>query len=82
MKKKDDTFRTTIRYEPEADVLSWEVSADRIADAAEVGNLIVHFNKQREPVYVEMLGARSFIEGTLPMVREKIYSKHVSVARQ
>ncbi|GEM_PF-694533 len=63
-------FYQTIRYEPEADVLSWELSADKIADASEAGNLIIHFNAKREPVYIEMLDARSFIQGTMPMVRE------------
>ena len=79
MKKNNSKrFYPTIRYEPEADILSWELSSDKIADASEAGNLIVHFNAKRQPVYVEMLNARSFIQGTMPIVRE---SKKYQVVR-
>ena len=53
--------RQIFRYEPDADVLSWEVSHQPIDSAREIGNLIVHFSKDQTPVLVEVLEARSFL---------------------
>lgn len=51
-----------IKYEPEADVLSWEIDGDApIEYANENGNVIVHFTEFNEPVLVEILQASSFI---------------------
>ncbi|MEK7586317.1 MAG: DUF2283 domain-containing protein [Patescibacteria group bacterium] len=50
-----------ISYEPEADVLSWEVSKQPIDFAKEIGNFVVHFNKNQTPVLVEILEASKFL---------------------
>ena len=49
-----------LKYEPEADVLSWEISHAPIDYAAEVGDIIVHFSKDHRPVLIEVLHARHF----------------------
>jgi len=49
-----------ISYEPEADVLMWELSGASIDYAKEVGNMVVHFNKDNTPVLVEILEASRF----------------------
>lgn len=46
-----------ISYEPEADVLMWEVSKQPIDDAKQIGNIVVHFSKHNIPVLVEILEA-------------------------
>lgn len=52
-----------ISYEPEADVLTWEISPDAPIDSArEVGNIVVHFTKNNVPVLIEILEASSFIK--------------------
>ncbi len=49
------------KYEPEADVLSWEVSDAPIEYASEVGDVIVHFTKDHKPVLIEVLRATHFM---------------------
>jgi hypothetical protein len=54
MQKRD----IKISYDPEADVLSWEVSRRGIIDSAsEMGNIVVHFTKKNLPVLIEVLEA-------------------------
>ncbi|OGZ01467.1 MAG: hypothetical protein A2946_00955 [Candidatus Liptonbacteria bacterium RIFCSPLOWO2_01_FULL_53_13] len=50
-----------IKYEPEADVLSWETNAGLISHAEEAGNVVVHFTKNNIPVLVEILEASTFL---------------------
>lgn len=49
-------------YEPEADVLRIETSGRPIDYAAEVGNVVVHFDKKGIPVYFEILEATGFLK--------------------
>ena len=52
-----------LKYEPEADVLSWEIIQDAPIDSArEIGNIVVHFTSNNEPVLIEILEASSFLE--------------------
>lgn len=53
-----------ISYEPEADVLSWEVSTKPIDFAKEIGNVVVHFSKDSTPVLLEILEASNFLDNT------------------
>jgi hypothetical protein len=53
--------QSKIRYELEADVLSWEITGQPIDYAKEVGNLVVHFTKHNMPVLVEILEASKFL---------------------
>ncbi len=48
-------------YEPDADVLTWEVSGKPINYAKEIGNIVVHFTKNNIPVLVEILEASKFL---------------------
>lgn len=50
-----------LKYEPEADVLSWEISDAPIEYATEVGDMVVHFTKNHEPVLIEVLRAKEFM---------------------
>jgi hypothetical protein len=60
-----------VTYEPEADILSWEITKDPIEYAEEVGNMIVHFSKKHIPVFVEVLNAKSFLTKTNRMAHRK-----------
>ncbi|OGY33300.1 MAG: hypothetical protein A3C02_00390 [Candidatus Andersenbacteria bacterium RIFCSPHIGHO2_02_FULL_45_11] len=52
-----------ISYEPEADVLTLEISKDAPIDSAkEVGNIVVHFTHNNVPVLIEILEASSFLK--------------------
>lgn len=58
--KSNDAGR--ISYEPEADVLMWEISREAPIDSArEVGTVVVHFTKQKVPVLIEILNASQFL---------------------
>jgi uncharacterized protein YuzE len=60
MKNKNDI---KIKYDADADVLSWEISEKRGIDyASELGNIIVHFSKNNIPVLVEILEASKFLK--------------------
>ena len=58
MKNKNNV---KISYEPEADVLMWEIGNKPIDFAKEIGNVVVHFDRQDEPVLIEILEAREFL---------------------
>ena len=69
-----------LRYEPDSDVLSWEVSAKSIDFAEEIGNMVVHFSKDNTPVLFEILDASNFIKKADNLVREEFTaSKRVAV---
>ncbi len=52
-----------ISYEPEADVLTWEINQNApIESAREMGNMVVHFTQNNVPVLVEILEASSFLK--------------------
>lgn len=60
--------KTNVSYEPETDVLSWEVSREPIDYAQEAGNMVVHFSKNHVPVFIELLEASKFFTKTEKLV--------------
>ena len=58
-------------YEPEADVLVWEITKQPIEYAEEVGNVIVHFSKKNNPVLMEILEASKFLSTAKKLVNSK-----------
>lgn len=55
LKKPDEG---SFSYEPEADILMWEISRDAaIESAREVGNVVIHFAAHNVPVLIEILNA-------------------------
>lgn len=66
----DKTSR--ISYEPEADVLTVEMSRTAPIDfAKEIGNIVVHFTKQGVPVLMEVLNASQFVSQAADLVRKR-----------
>ncbi|MBU4142829.1 DUF2283 domain-containing protein [Patescibacteria group bacterium] len=53
--------KAKISYEPEADVLMWEITDRPIDFAKEIGNVVVHFTKNNIPVLIEILEASKFL---------------------
>lgn len=62
--------RAKISYEPEADVLMWEISSQPIDFAKEIGNVVVHFTKNNLPVLIEILEASNFLAIAKKLVRD------------
>lgn len=50
----------SILYEPEDDVLNIWLSKKPIDDSEDENGMIVHYTKNREPVYIEILFAKRF----------------------
>ena len=67
MKNKN---KVKISYEPEADVLMWEITNKPINFAKEVGNVIVHFTKNNMPVLIEVLEASKFLAKAKNLVKK------------
>lgn len=63
--------KNKITYEPEADVLSWEISGKDIDSAKTIGNLVVHFSKSNTPVLIEILQASKFLKTAKKLVSKK-----------
>lgn len=48
-------------YDPEANILSWEVAKGKISHVRELGNFIIHISSAGKPILVEILDASKFI---------------------
>lgn len=48
-------------FEPEANILSWELTSGQIAYAKETGGVIIHFTEGNVPVFIEVLKASKFL---------------------
>ena len=50
-----------MRYDPEANLISWEIAKDAISHAREFGNFIIHFSPAGKPVLIEILDASKLV---------------------
>jgi hypothetical protein len=50
-----------MRYDLEANIISWELTKDPIDYCLELGNFIIHLSKTRKPVLIEILNASKFV---------------------
>ena len=66
------------KYEKEDDVMTIELSPDKIRYAEQTGDLIVHFSPKRKAVLLEILDASKFLEKAAKTLPEKI--KHQVLA--
>ncbi len=66
----------TISYDPDADVLSWDVASKaRISYATEMGNVVVHFTKKNLPVLIEVLEASKMVKQSTQKIRQRTLQK-------
>jgi uncharacterized protein YuzE len=65
-----------IKYDEEADVLTVVVAEEgKLSHAEEVGDLIVHFDENDKPLFIEVLRASEVI----PLMVQSLAKKEVSV---
>jgi len=62
--------KAKISYEPEADVLMWEITDKPIDFAKEIGNVVVHFTENNIPVLIEILEASKFLARAKNLVKK------------
>jgi uncharacterized protein YuzE len=48
-------------YDPEANIICWEIAKGKISHAREFGNFIIHLSGSGKPILVEILEASKFI---------------------
>ena len=66
-----------IKYEEEADVLTLILrDKGKLSHANEVGDIIVHFDQNGEPLFLEILKASKIV----PLMVEGLAKKEVTVA--
>jgi uncharacterized protein YuzE len=66
-----------IRYHEDADVLTLVLKEKgKLSHAEEVGDIIVHFDKNGEPLFLEILKASKIV----PLLVEGLAKKEVTVA--
>lgn len=64
----NDTAKIT--YDPESDVLSWEISAKPISYAKEIGNVVIHMSAVHAPVLVEVLEATKLLTNAIGILQK------------
>jgi uncharacterized protein YuzE len=66
-----------IKYHEDADVLTLVLKDEgRLSHAEEVGDIIVHFDKNGEPLFLEILKASKIV----PLLVEGLAKKEITVA--
>ena len=70
--KKFKSKKPKISYEPESDVLSWELTNKNIYSAKESGNIVVHSTKNETPVLIEILEASKFLSQANRLVGQNL----------
>ena len=50
-----------MHYDPEANLISWEIAKGEISHAREIGNFIIHVSKAEKPILVEILDASKLV---------------------
>ena len=69
---KKNNSKSKISYEPEADVLMWEITNQPIDYAKEIGDVVVHFTKNNMPVLIEILEASKFLAKSKALVNDSL----------
>ena len=50
-----------MHYDPDANLISWEITKGKIDHAREFGNFIIHLSASGKPILVEILDASKFV---------------------
>ena len=48
-------------YDPEANIICWELAKGPISHVREIGNFIIHVSKAEKPILIEILDASKFL---------------------
>ena len=75
MKKINKNIKSRMSYEPEADVITIEITNKPIDHAKEIGNFVVHFTEHNVPVLIEILEATKFLAKIKTEIGERQFRK-------
>lgn len=59
-----------MNYDPEANIISWEITRGKISHAWEFSNFIIHLSPNNKPILIEILDASKFI-GQMEKLKSK-----------
>lgn len=48
-------------FDPEANIICWELSKGKISHVREFANFIIHMSKSEKPILIEILDASKFV---------------------
>lgn len=48
-------------YDPEANIICWEIGKGKITHVSEFGNFIIHLSDAKKPILIEILDASKFM---------------------
>ncbi|NCO79946.1 DUF2283 domain-containing protein [Candidatus Falkowbacteria bacterium] len=71
--------KNVMHYDPEANIMSWEISKSPISHAVEFGNFIIHLSQARQPVLIEILNASKFV-GQVDKTKLTDFKKQIAEA--
>lgn len=70
---KKERKESGVAYDPESDVLAWEISDKPIAYAKEIGTVIVHFTNGHAPALIEVLEASRLVPNPEKLLKENVF---------
>lgn len=70
-----------MKYDPDANIISLELSKDPIINTVEFGNFIMHLSPSGKPVLIEILNGSKFV-GKLEQIKKIIPDASVKDANQ
>lgn len=50
-----------MKYDPESNILSWEIAEGKIDHVREFGNFLIHLSGSGKPILIEILDASKFV---------------------
>lgn len=50
-----------MHYDPESNIICWEIAKGDITHVSELGNFIIHLSDGNKPILIEILDASKFI---------------------
>lgn len=67
---KKERKESGVTYDPESDVLAWEITDKPIAYGKEIGTMVVHFTSGHAPVLIEVLEASKLVPNPEKFLKE------------
>ena len=67
-----------MKYDAEANIMSWEIAEGKIDHAKEFGNFIIHLSKSGKPILIEILDASKFKKQFIKNKKEKTIEEAIS----
>lgn len=67
-----------MHYDPESNILSWELAKGKIKQTKEFGNFLIHLGANNKPILIEVLDASRFKGQSIKIPGEGEVKKAIS----